>query len=167
MPNSSHQRITNSLPSTGRTNSAVQSSNLQSLTKGAASFLAARKLSSRSNSNADHSNSSITDMNSKASEKVASGSNSSEVFLDDLPCDFNDFSDDSEDDGMCTNSGNIQMSLPDRDNAAHASSVNHEEMETCNIGTSSVGKDDRTTPKESSFFNKLCEGMRVKPVIVL
>ena len=46
----------------------------------------------------------ITDMNSKASEKVASGSSSSEVLLDDLPCDFNDFSNDSEDDGMCTNS---------------------------------------------------------------
>ena len=109
----------------------------------------------------------ITDMNSKASEKVASGSNSSEVFLDDLPCDFNDFSDDSEDDGMCTNSGNIQMSLPGRDNAAYVSSVRHEEMGPCNIGTSSVGRDDRTTPKESSFFNKLCEGMQVKPVIVL
>ena len=48
------------------------------------------------------------------------------------------------------------MSLPDRDNAAHASSVRHEEMGPC---TSSVGRDDGTlwNPVSSISCAKVCE----------
>lgn len=156
-PHSSQQKTTDSLPTSSRANSAVRLSNLQSLTRGAASFLAARKLSSNSNSNTSHSKGgAVTNGNLKTLDKVASSYSLSEGLLDDLPCDFDDFSDDNND-SMCTDSGTVRTLVPDRDNPACVS-VAHEEMDTSDVDVTSMARDDKTAPRESSFFNKLCEG---------
>ena len=152
----SQQRM-NSLP--GRTNSSMQSSNLQSLTRGAASFLAARKLSSHSNPNTTHSEGSI--VTNTNLERVANSNSSSEALLDDLPCDFNDFSDDDNVDSMCTDMEDARYTslLQDRNYQPAGAAEAPEKMDTSSPDTSSIVRESTTVPKESSFFNKLCEGM--------
>jgi hypothetical protein len=166
-PRSSQQEMTAgslSLPTGGRTNSTVRSSsNLQSLTRGAASFLAARKQQS-SHSNASstctsHSPKTGEDTDENSTRKVASSNSLSDsLLLDDLPCDFDDFSDDNNE---CMDSDSIQAQLPDRGNFANASlhHVAREEMDVGDVSVNSLMRSDKTAPKESSFFNKLCEGM--------
>ena len=171
-PHSSSQQtklLAGSLPTctSGREKSALHvqsSSNLQSLTRGAASFLAARKLSSsHSNSNTctvtSHFPKGGMDTNASPSatttEKIPS-SNSEALLVDDLPPDFDDFSDENND--SMTLCADVQTLLhgQDRGDAAHAGlRVACEKVDTSDADLNS----GKTASKESSFFNRLCEGV--------
>ena len=151
-PCSSHRKMTAGPLPLPRANSTERSSsNLQSLTRGAASFLAARKQqSSGSNSSmcTSHSPKAGVDTDANLIREVTSSNSSSDaLLLDDLPCDFDDFSDD---DGMCVESGDIPVLLPAREEMGSSD---------VNVNVNSMARGDKTAPKESSFFSKLCEGM--------
>ena len=102
---------------------------------------------------------------------AGSNGSSDAVLLDDLPCDFDDFSDDNNDDSVCTvadSSGNVRTSLTDRDDPPHVIVHNNniminEEMDTSDVDghVNPIVRDDKAAPKESSFFSKLCEGMNI------
>ena len=169
-PRSSHQKTTaGPLPLPRAINSTERSSsNLQSLTRGAASFLAARKQqSSGSNlsTGTSHSPKAGVDTDANSTRKVTSSNSSSvALLLDDLPCDFDDFSDD---DGMCVESGDIQALLPGGESSTNTH-VAREEMGTSdvNVNVNSMARGDKTAPKESSFFNKLCEGIGTMSCVI-
>ena len=135
---SSQQQKTDPFP----VNRTSFSRNLESLTKGATAVLAARKANSSSQS------SNARQLQTTGSETAASVSNvnSDEALMEELMCDFNDFSEDVMDD--------VQTSSVMAEADPHSSTVNR--MDTCSA--ESTFREAKTTPKESSFFSKLCEG---------
>lgn len=120
-----------------RTNFSNKSRNLESLTKGATSVLAARKANFSLN---------VRLLQTASLETTTSDANvnSDEALTEELLCDFNDFSDDITDD--------IQTSSVTREPDPHSNAIS--QMDTCSA-ESAFGT---TAPKESSFFSKLCEG---------
>ena len=139
------QQKDNSIQINNRTVIPRQSNNIQSLTRGAAVVLATCKASSQSSFNAA-SKSHTRSASDTMAESVPIGC-PDEMVMDDLPCDFNDFSDDERMD-------DVPSPVLDKGNPSSAV-VNR--RETC----STMVKDGTTmapNSRDSGFFSKLCEG---------
>ena len=135
------QQKNNSIQINNRTVIPRHSTNIQSLTRGAAVVLATCKASSQSSFNA----ASKSHTQSAMAESVPIG-RPDEMLMDDLPCDFNDFSDDE--------SMDVPSPVLDKGNPSSAV-VN--QIETC----STMVKDGTTmapNSRDSGFFSKLCGG---------
>lgn len=129
------------------------SGSFQALSKGVSSVLATRKANTFL-SDTNKTRPSAETVNKVESSSVASSSHPDEALMDDLPCDFDDFSDDDDDDGMEV----IQTaSITEKDKPAVSScaSVAVEKDSDCSTVRNS-GKAKSST--ECGFFNKLCEG---------
>lgn len=133
----SSQQRTPPLPGTSSTNLPRRSSAaVQAQTSGAAPVFTTSKL-------AYHSSSTPSSCQTQAETpaSIIADSNYDEDLLDDLPYDFNDFSD-----------GNMSMEVND----IHTSTS---ENVVSQVDTKAGGFTSTTAPKESSIFNKICEGM--------
>ena len=122
-----------------------KSRNFEALTKGATSVLAACKANS----------SSLTSVRSEI-QTTSSGitrdtnSISGEALMDELLCDFNDFSEDDS---------NIMDDVQTSSVIENKNLISGELSNQTGTGSADpVLGDDMTAPKESSFFSKLCEG---------